>query len=491
MSRRPDVPVRTRDEPLLDSTRVHPSSFAPGTQLIMSLARIANTCLRALTRRSSVHRSVHCTLPAAFDAAKLLGRQPVPANDSLLESSIRDRSILVTGAGGSIGSALCQSIVRHRPRKLVLVERSEFALYEITKLLEELKTSNPEIGQIELVPCLADAGDRPRMTMIMQESHVDVVYHAAAFKHVPIVERNEIEGIRNNSFATWRTAMASIDAGVSLLVLISTDKAVRPAGIMGATKRLAEMILQALATNVQACGAEPRFAIVRFGNVLGSSGSVVPHFASQIASGGPVTITHPDATRYFMSINEAADLVIQAGSIAHSMGPAQENDIFVLDMGEPVRIDDLARRMIALTGKTCRSASVPSGDIEIVHTGLRPGEKLNEELGTDEVLQTTDHPGILRSACTPIDWPTLEAHLHRLEAATDRHDVRNARALLEHIVPDYHPARTTTSHSELSRGDADVGSALKQVIDDDGTCTHGHVSANRAAMRDAGPDTDP
>lgn len=456
----------------------------------MSLARIANTCLQALTRRSADHRSAHHTLPA-FDAAKLLGRQPVPANDSLLESSIKDRSVLVTGAGGSIGSALCQSIVRHRPRKLVLVERSEFALYEITMRLEELKAGNPAIGQIELVACLADAGDRPRMTSIMRERQVDVVYHAAAFKHVPIVERNEIEGIRNNTFATWRTAMAAIDAGVSLLVLVSTDKAVRPAGIMGATKRLAEMILQALATNVQTPGTAPRFAIVRFGNVLGSSGSVVPLFAAQIASGGPVTVTHPDATRYFMSISEAADLVIQAGSIAYCKEHAQESNIFVLDMGEPIRIDDLARRMIVLAGKTCRTAADPSGDIEIVHTGLRAGEKLNEELVFSEALQATEHPGILRSPCTPIDWPTLEAHLHRLEAATDRHDVRDARTLLEQIAIDYRPSRTSPSPIELRCRDADVGSTLDQVIDDDRTRTHGHVGTDRSTVGDARPDTDP
>lgn len=407
----------------------------------MPLARIANTCLRALTR-SPLARDpkIGCPDQPHFDTRQLLGRCPVPADEELLVASIQDRSILVTGAGGSIGSSLCRSILQCRPRRLILVERSEFALYEITQHLERLKSHDPAIGQIEIVSCLADAGDRPRMTSIMKERQVDVVYHAAAFKHVHIVEHNEIEGIRNNSFATWRTALASIDAGVSLFVLVSTDKAVRPAGLMGATKRLAEMVLQSLAAEHEAGTRRPRFSIVRFGNVLGSSGSVVPLFARQIRDGGPVTVTHPDATRYFMSIEEAADLVIQAGSITGARKHTTESDIFILDMGSPVKIIDLARRMIRLAGKSHDSRSRRDARIDIIHTGLRPGEKMIEELVLGENLEPTRHPGIMRTNCRPVAWSVLESHLHRLEAATDRHDVRDARNLLERIVPDYRPA---------------------------------------------------
>ena len=370
----------------------------------------------------------------------LLGREPIRPNEALIDQAVRGRSILVTGAGGSIGTGLCRSIARHQPRKLVLVERSEFALYSVTRMLEELKRQDPDAARIETVPCLADCGDRPRMTSIMREQDVEIVYHAAAFKHVPIVERNEIEGIRNNSFATWRSALAAIDADVSLFVLVSTDKAVHPVGMMGATKRLAERVIQSLALECTLKSQGPCFSIVRFGNVLGSSGSVVPLFEEQIASGGPVTITHPEVSRFFMTIPEATDLVVQAGAITQERSHAAgSGEILVLDMGKRISIMQLARHMIRRAGLRVGKGHGRPGEIDIRITGLRPGEKLHEELALGDGLRTTNHPHILTCTSERITWDELEPVLHRLEAATDRHDVREARRMLESITPDYRP----------------------------------------------------
>ena len=358
--------------------------------------------------------------------------------DDELKSLIKNRSVMVTGAGGSIGSSLCRKILRCGPRRLVLIERSEFALYSIEKELRRKIKLDATIGDVELIACLADCGDRPRMTSIMRERHVDVVYHAAAFKHVPIVERNEIEGIRNNSFATWRSALAALDADVSLFVLVSTDKAVRPGGMMGATKRLAEMIVQSLALETIKREHGTRFAIVRFGNVMGSSGSVLPLFEEQIKQGGPITITHPEVTRYFMTIPEAATLVMQAGKIADDAPRGSgSGDIFVLDMGEPVEILELAQALVQRSG-----LKVGPGrkEIDIIYTGLRPGEKLHEELTLGDEPTPTSHPSIRRCTSDRLSWGTLEPQLHRLEAATDRHDVREARRLVEDFMPDYRTA---------------------------------------------------
>ena len=302
------------------------------------------------------------------DVGDLLGRDPVPPKPKLFGSCIRGKCVLVTGAGGSIGSELCRQIMRLSPSRLVLFEMSELALYTIERELEEVAAR--ERLEVEIVPLLGNAHHRHRVREVLATFGVQTVYHAAAYKHVPIVEHNVVEGIHNNVISTWYTAEAALETGVETFVLISTDKAVNPANVMGATKRLAELVLQAL----QERTTQTRFCMVRFGNVLASSGSVVPLFQEQIRRGGPVTVTHPDVIRYFMTIPEAAQLVLQAGSMAKG------GDVFVLDMGRPVRIDDLARRLVNLMGLTVRDANNPDGDIEIEYTGLRTAEKLFEEL---------------------------------------------------------------------------------------------------------------
>ena len=302
------------------------------------------------------------------DVCDLLGRDAVPPKPGLFDACIHDRVVMVTGAGGSIGSELCRQIIGLRPKRLVLFEMSELALYNIERELRSL--DEKQALQVELVGLIGNAYDRSRMRDILTAYRVQTVYHAAAYKHVPIVEQNVVEGINNNVIATWNAAEAAHEADVETFVLVSTDKAVNPTNVMGATKRFAEIVLQGL----QRRGSKTRFCMVRFGNVLASSGSVVPLFNEQINAGGPVTVTHPEVIRYFMTIPEAAQLVIQAGSMAEG------GDVFVLDMGKPVRIGDLARRMIHLAGLTVRDESHPEGDIEISYTGLRPAEKLYEEL---------------------------------------------------------------------------------------------------------------
>jgi FlaA1/EpsC-like NDP-sugar epimerase len=316
------------------------------------------------------------------DPADLLGRDPVPPRPDLLGATITGKTVLVTGAGGSIGSELCRQIVALKPTCLILFEISEFALYAIES---ELRNSGID-GDVALIPLLGSIQDEALMQDVMTRFGVDTVYHAAAYKHVPLVEHNVVEGVRNNVFGTWYTARAALAAGVATFVLISTDKAVRPTNVMGASKRLAELVLQGLAAENRT-----RFCMVRFGNVLGSSGSVVPLFRDQIRRGGPVTVTHPEIIRYFMTIPEAAQLVIQAAAMAEG------GDVFLLDMGEPVRIADLAKRMIHLMGFHERTATHPRGDIEIVFTGLRPGEKLYEELLVGDQALPTGHPRIMRA----------------------------------------------------------------------------------------------
>jgi len=323
------------------------------------------------------------------DPADLLGRDPVPPQPGLLGATIARKTVLVTGAGGSIGSELCRQIVGLGPERLILFEISEFALYAIES---ELRDSESGRG-VQLIPLLGSIQNEALMQEVMERFHVDTVYHAAAYKHVPLVEHNVIEGVRNNVFGTWATARAAIASGVDTFVLISTDKAVRPTNVMGASKRVAELVLQALATENRT-----RFCMVRFGNVLGSSGSVVPLFRDQIRRGGPVTVTHPEIIRYFMTIPEAAQLVIQAAAMAEG------GDVFLLDMGEPVRIADLAKRMIHLMGFHERTPEHPRGDIEIVFTGLRPGEKLYEELLVGDQALPTEHPRIMRAARNTWRW---------------------------------------------------------------------------------------
>lgn len=358
-----------------------------------------------------------------LDIDDLLGREPVSPNHILLGKNITGKVVLVTGAGGSIGSELCRQILALQPTRLVLLELSEFALYQIHEELE----CRLDGSATELVALLASVRDQRRMREIMKEFAPDTVYHAAAYKHVPLVEHNPVEGIRNNTLGTLATAKAAAEAGVSDFVLISTDKAVRPTNIMGASKRLAEMVLQAMATQ----GGTTRFSMVRFGNVLGSSGSVVPKFRQQIRDGGPITLTHADITRYFMSIPEAAQLVIQAGAMAKG------GEVFVLDMGEPVRIHDLALRMIELSGLTVKDADNPDGDIAIEITGLRAGEKLFEELLIGDDPRPTQHPRIMQAREDFLAWDTLSREFEILEASLDRRDIEAIRDQLVRLVSGY------------------------------------------------------
>ncbi|MEZ8094462.1 polysaccharide biosynthesis protein [Photobacterium swingsii] len=317
----------------------------------------------------------------------LLGRDPVEPQQTLLEANIKDKVVMVTGAGGSIGSELCRQILRQEPKALVLFELSEFGLYQIDRELTQLRD---EYGIIAPVIPLLGSVQRPhRLLTAMKTYKVDTVYHAAAYKHVPLVEYNVIEGIRNNVYGTYYTAKAAIEAGVESFVLISTDKAVRPTNVMGTTKRMAELGLQALAEKENSKIDGTRFCMVRFGNVLGSSGSVIPLFKKQIVAGGPLTVTHPEITRYFMTIPEAAQLVIQAGAMGKG------GDVFVLDMGQSVKITDLAENLIKLSGLEVKSESNPHGDIEIQFSGLRPGEKLYEELLIGDNVGNTEHSRIM------------------------------------------------------------------------------------------------
>jgi FlaA1/EpsC-like NDP-sugar epimerase len=359
------------------------------------------------------------------DVSDLLGRDPVPPKPKLFGSCIRGKCVLVTGAGGSIGSELCRQIIRLSPSRLVLFEMSELALYHIERELEEVAAH--EQLDVEIVPLLGNAHHRHRVREVLAAFGVQTVYHAAAYKHVPIVEHNVVEGIHNNVISTWYTAEAALETGVETFLLISTDKAVNPANVMGATKRLAELVLQAL----QERTTQTRFCMVRFGNVLASSGSVVPLFQEQIRRGGPVTVTHPDVIRYFMTIPEAAQLVIQAGSMAKG------GDVFVLDMGRPVRIDDLARRLVNLMGLTVRDANNPDGDIEIEYTGLRTAEKLFEELLIGTNVTGTDHPMIMRAIEHRLAWPRMELVLNELLVALASFDCHRALALLAEAVAEY------------------------------------------------------
>jgi FlaA1/EpsC-like NDP-sugar epimerase len=361
------------------------------------------------------------------DAGDLLGRDPVPPNARLLGACIQGKVVMVTGAGGSIGAELCRQIIRLRPAQLLLFEMSELALYNIDRELRILIAS--EGLTVDLVPLLGDAHHKHRVREILQTYGVQTIYHAAAYKHVPIVEQNVIEGIYNNLFSTWNAAEAALEARVETFVLISTDKAVNPTNVMGATKRFAEIVLQGL----QARGSHTRFCMVRFGNVLESSGSVVPLFREQIRKGGPVTVTHKDVIRYFMTIPEAAQLVLQAGSMG------QGGDVFVLDMGKPVRIADLAKRMISLMGLTVRDDENPDGDVEIVYTGLRPAEKLFEELLIGNNVTGTEHSMIMRAMEHSLPWSTVQQVLDELSGALTRFDCDRARQLLMQTVAEYRP----------------------------------------------------
>lgn len=375
------------------------------------------------------------------DIADLLGRDAVPAQADLLERCISGQVVMVTGAGGSIGSELCRQILGLGPKVLLLFEHSEFNLYSVLSELE--KRIARESLSIRLLPILGSVRNQSKLIDIMRAWRVDTLYHAAAYKHVPMVEHNIAEGVLNNAMGTLYTAQAALQAGVSNFVLISTDKAVRPTNVMGSTKRLAEMTLQALSrelapvllgeTGNVAQVNKTRFTMVRFGNVLGSSGSVIPLFHKQIQAGGPLTVTHPKITRYFMTIPEAAQLVIQAGSMG------QGGDVFVLDMGEPVKIVELAEKMIHLSGLSIRSERNPLGDIAIEFSGLRPGEKLYEELLIGDNVEATRHPMIMSASEDYLPWDTLKERLEALLKAVENDDYARVRQLLRETVSGYAP----------------------------------------------------
>jgi len=375
------------------------------------------------------------------DIADLLGRDPVPAQDELLDRCIKGQTVLVTGAGGSIGSELCRQIIGLKPKTLLLFDHSEFNLYSILSELEQ-RISRESLS-VRLLPILGSARNQQHLVDIMSTWKVDTVYHAAAYKHVPMVEHNMAEGVLNNVYGTLCTAQAALQSGVANFVLISTDKAVRPTNVMGSTKRLSELILQALSREAAPVMYgdsskisrvnKTRFTMVRFGNVLGSSGSVIPLFHQQIKAGGPLTVTHPKITRYFMTIPEAAQLVVQAGAMG------QGGDVFVLDMGEPVKIVELAEKMIHLSGLSVRSPGNPNGDIAIEFSGLRPGEKLYEELLIGDDVSPTAHPMIMTANEDFLPWEVLRERLAVLLKAVADDDFSRIRHLLRELVSGYSP----------------------------------------------------
>lgn len=394
---------------------------------ILTQIRSARVAVRTLPSMSDlVKGKVSITDLRDLDIDDLLGREMVIPNHILLAMCTSNKIVMVTGAGGSIGSELCRQIMTIGPNKLLMVDQSEYALYAIH---QDLLDKFPD-KEIVLIPLLGSVRNEERMLEIMSTWCPDTVYHAAAYKHVPMVEHNMAEGIKNNVFGTLTTARAAAKYGVIDFVLISTDKAVRPTNIMGASKRLSEMVLQAIAVT----DVSTKFSMVRFGNVLDSSGSVVPKFRQQIRGGGPITVTHRDITRYFMTISEASQLVIQSGAMM------TRGDVFVLDMGQPVKIFELARRMIDLSGLTIRDEDNPTGDIEIEIIGLRPGEKLYEELLIGGEPQPTSHPRIMKSREDFIEWNILEDELQTLEMALNINDVGAVRLIMERLVPGYTPS---------------------------------------------------
>ena len=462
------------DDPHLQGSTINGISVYPKTGLQDLIHRLDITdVLLAIpsasqNRRSEIIASLNgCgvrvrTLPGLIDLASgrvrisdlhdldmndLLGRAVVPPAVGLLEKNIRDQVVLVTGAGGSIGSELCRQIIKFSPKSLILIDSSEHSLYLIYEELKKAITGlNGEylanggndqallphpVLPIKLVACLASVRDSDLLLKIFRAHQPTTVFHAAAYKHVPLVEQNPAEGIRNNVFGTFTCAQVALETGVSHFILISTDKAVRPTNIMGASKRIAELVLQAMA-DIKG-DHSTNFSMVRFGNVLGSSGSVAPLFSAQIAAGGPITLTHSEVTRYFMTIPEAAQLVIQSSAMATG------GDVFVLDMGQPVRIYDLAVKMVYLSGLMVKDELHPHGDIEIEVTGLRPGEKLYEELLIGDNPQPTDHPKIMKAHEEFLSWSDLQQELEKLNVALDACDGKLIRGMLKKLVPGYQP----------------------------------------------------
>ncbi len=410
------------------------------TDVLLAMPSISRQLRNVILNKITKYKVAVRTLPSVSDLAQgkvrvsdlreleiedLLGREIVRPNYILLAKNNTDKVVMITGAGGSIGSELSKQILSLSPKKLLLIEQNEYALYRINQFLEE----KVEKTRTQIVPLIASVQDSQRMQEIMQTWQPHTIYHAAAYKHVPIVEHNPTEGIKNNVFGTLEMAQQAIRIGTADFVFISSDKAVRPTNIMGASKRLAEIILQALADTKP----KTKFSMVRFGNVLGSSGSVVPKFRQQILEGGPITLTHPDINRFFMTIKEASQLVIQAGAMAEG------GDVFVLDMGKPVKIGELARRMVELSGLKVRDQKVPDGDIEICITGLRPGEKLYEELIIGNNPSPSTHPRIMKASEEFISWNELEPKLRSLELALSSNEILLIRSMLIALVSDYVP----------------------------------------------------
>ncbi len=464
------------DDPHLQRSTVNGISVYPnaGLEDLIHLLDITDVLLAipsaSQDRRSEIIASLNgCgvrvrTLPGLIDLASgrvrisdlhdldmndLLGRAVVPPEVGLLEKNILGQTVLVTGAGGSIGSELCRQIIKFSPKSLILIDSSEHSLYliyeELKRALIGLEEDRLAVGgddqtalsdlglPVKLVPCLASVRDKDLLLNIFKSHQPATVFHAAAYKHVPLVEQNSAEGIRNNVFGTLTCAQVSAECGVANFILVSTDKAVRPTNVMGASKRIAELVLQAMADIASRGDYLTNYSMVRFGNVLGSSGSVAPLFSAQIAAGGPITLTHPEVTRYFMTIPEAAQLVIQASAMADG------GDVFVLDMGEPVRIYDLAVKMTYLSGLLVRDEAHPHGDIEIKVTGLRPGEKLYEELLIGDDPQSTAHPKIMKALEDFLSWDHLQKELERLNLALDTMDDQLIKEMLGKLVPGYRP----------------------------------------------------
>ena len=434
-----DLPILVKKLEITDVLLALPSVNRKRRNEIISFVRSCKVHVRTLPNVTDLASGkVRVSDIHELDIEDLLGRDTVPSNQGLLSKNISKKVVLVTGAGGSIGSELCRQIIRQQPATLILLEQGEFNLY---RLQEELMQTLTNVGEasITLIPVLTSVRDENRMREVFVKFKPQTIFHAAAYKHVPLVESNPIEGVLNNVFGTLVVAKIALEQQVENFTLVSTDKAVRPTNVMGASKRLAEMVLQAIASSLEETpsSANTIFSMVRFGNVLDSSGSVVPKFKEQIQAGGPITLTHAGVTRYFMTIPEASELVIQASAMAKG------GEVFVLDMGQPIKIIDLAYRMIELSGLTVCDENNPDGDIEIELIGLRPGEKLYEELLIGDNPEKTENPLIMKAHENHMAWNVLEEKLQKLKTSCDIGDLKSVETLLQELLSGYKPEKRT------------------------------------------------